>query len=310
MNAEIIGTVRDYMFSYYLYDDGTAAIVSSTHNSTQPEINIPESIEVDGATYIVIGIYNSEYTGTMFSAASVVETVTFPSTIRKIKNSAFGGFFNCTKVTIPSLLAWCSIVETSSWGDPTYYSHSLCIGDEELEGDVVLQEGAERVANLYWLTKITSITLPSTLKTYQCAAVNCPLIYLYAMEPPEVESSPWWGLPIVPDDATVWVPAGSLEKYKADEKWSQVSDLREMSVDEMTAYDTNGVGDVEINNVVKVSTVDGGIAITTTEATEVAIYSTTGALAKALRVSGEETVSLAPGLYIVRAAGKSYKVRV
>jgi hypothetical protein len=83
-----------------------------------------------------------------------------------------------------------------------------------------------------------------------------------------------------------------------------------MSVDEMTAYDTNGVGDVAINNVVKVSTVDGGIAISTTEATEVAIYSTTGALAKVLRVSGEETVSLAPGLYIVRAAAKSYKVRV
>jgi hypothetical protein len=247
----------------------------------------------------------------MWTGQDRYKTVSIPPTIKEITGAggAFYGFLSLTTVNISDFVAWLAIDMNSDLSNnPTWWPRKLFLNGEEVKGDIVVPEGVEVVGNCYYLDNITSVTVPSSVKKFMMCAFDCPNVFIYAAEPPILIAYNYEYQYF--NHSTVWVPAGSLEKYRADEKWSQVSDLREMSVDEMTAYDTNGVGDVAINNVVKVSTVNGGIAISTTEATEVAIYSTTGALAKALRVSGEETVSLAPGLYIVRAAGKSYKVRV
>jgi hypothetical protein len=290
-------------------EERTVAIYGKS-KSTAPDLIIPLTIAYNGTEYTVTKIIDFGFNdSSIFNGSHDYETLTLPPTINEISDGEiFCAFFNLKRVNISDFVAWLAIDIPGDYNNPTVRPECLFLNGEEIKGDIVVPDGVETVGNCGFLTAVTSATLPASVKRITANAFTCSNVYIYATEPPQVVCSGFYNT-IFPH-TIAWVPAGSLEKYKADEKWSQVSDLREMSVDEMTAYDTNGIGDVAINNVVKVSTVDGGIAISTTEATEVAIYSTTGALAKALRVSGEETVSLAPGLYIVRAADKSYKVRV
>jgi hypothetical protein len=310
--ADYVGYFEDDSYCYAIISEEEHTVGIYRQNvSTLPDLVIPSSVDYNGTTYTVTKLFSFNSEDVVWANRGQYETVTIPPTIKEIGGAGevFYGMLKLEKVYISDFVAWLAIDMNSDLSNnPTWWQRKLFLNGEEVKGDIVIPEGVEVVGNCYYLDNITSVTVPSSVKKFMICAFNCPNVFIYAAEPPIL---------IAYNDeyqyfnhSTVWVPAGSLEKYKADEKWSQVSDLREMSVDEMTAYDTNGVGDVAINNVVKVSTVDGGIAISTTEATEVAIYSTTGALVKALRVSGEETVSLAPGLYIVRAADKSYKVRV
>jgi hypothetical protein len=312
-------TLADYV-GYFEDDSYCYAIISEEEHtvgiyrqkvSTLPDLVIPSSVDYIGTTYTITKLFSFNNEDIVWANRWQYETVTIPPTIKEIGGAGgvFYGMLNLKKVNISDFVAWLAIDMNDDFSNnPTNWPRCLYLNGEEIKGDIVIPEGVEIVDNCHNLVNITSVSIPPSIKKISDIAFDCPNISIYSIEPPELITYGYTGELFT--NSIVWVPAGSLEKYKADEKWRQVSDLREMSVDEMTAYDTNGVGDVAINNVVKVSTVDGGIAISTTEATEVAIYSTTGALAKALRVSGEETVSLAPGLYIVRAADKSYKVRV
>lgn len=78
------------------------------------------------------------------------------------------------------------------------------------------------------------------------------------------------------------------------------------SGEDLTGVEENVSG----NEGVKVYAVEGGINVECAEAVEVSVYSATGVLNSTTNISGSEYIQLQPGLYIVNAAGGSYKVVV
>ena len=74
---------------------------------------------------------------------------------------------------------------------------------------------------------------------------------------------------------------------------------------------TSSVSKVAANEGVKVFGAEGGVVVSTDKATDVMVYTIAGQLvSKTIVAAGTSTVSLAPGFYVVRAAGTAAKVVV
>lgn len=114
-----------------------------------------------------------------------------------------------------------------------------------------------------------------------------------------------------------WTKVTVPLKDYADKKWIQfgwratsATPFDMLFVDNVTLSDkaTQGVDDVAGEDAFTVVAQKGGIAITGRG--DVRVYSISGMLVSAVHVSGTETVSCAPGLYVVQSNGGSRKVLV
>ena len=173
-----------------------ATVIKKSNGWYSGEVVIPESVEHEGTTYSVTSI------GERAFWACSLTSVTIPNSVESIGSYAFSGCFGLTSVTIPNSVT--SIGESAFNG---------CSG-------------------------LTSVTIGSGVKTIGSASfANCPElidVYCYAVDVPSTLSNAFNGS--YPEYATLHVPTGSIESYKATAPWSSFGKIVALT-DEETGID-------------------------------------------------------------------------
>jgi hypothetical protein len=109
----------------------------------------------------------------IFSGNANLKTITIGKCVTTLAENAF---LDCTaleKVNITDIAAWCNISYTNAYGNPTYYTHSLCLNGEEIT-NLVIPETVKTInfATFWGCEGITSVTLPNSLKSIRKSAFS------------------------------------------------------------------------------------------------------------------------------------------
>lgn len=201
---------------------------------------LPQSLEVIAAN--------------AFSNCRVLE-VTVPSSVKEIGMTAFNNCYMLPEIYISNKL--------TKWGEQTFYQNraakTLTIeanpesikeipfvsfkGCNSLE-EIIVPEGYESIGGEAFLScaKVKKVDLPSTLATIGSSAfgTSAPdVIIVRAEVPPTVTNLNYYLFsPNCLETATVYVPAASIDAYKAAGMWEYFTNYRPL-----TEY--NGITDVD-----------------------------------------------------------------
>ena len=142
--------------------------------------------------------------------------ITIPAHVTRIGESAFEDCRSMDSV----VFAGNNVQEIGDWA--FYNCHSLC--------SLTLPEGVEEIgrAAFFDCTYLNELTLPSTMKKIAdngfAGCEKMKKMYVNALVPPTIEAKTFEDV----DRATpVFVPKGTLERYQADEYWSEFFNMAE-----------------------------------------------------------------------------------
>ena len=180
-----------------------ATVIKKSSGSYSGNVVIPESVEHEGATYSVTSIGNYA-----FVYCSGLTSVTIPNSVTSIGEGAFGECDDLTSVTIGN--------SVTSIGE---FAFALCSG-------------------------LTSVTIPNSVKSIgELAFAYCSKllsVYCYAENVPSTESNAFESSPI--GNATLHVPAGSVDSYEATAPWSRfetVTPLQDLTLTDGEEFENN-----------------------------------------------------------------------
>ena len=189
-----------------------ATVIRKSSGEYPGEVVIPESVEYRGTAYSVTSIGYAA-----FYSSSGLTSVTIPNSVTSIGKEAFRGSSGLTSVTIGN--------SVTSIGYGAFYScsglTSVTIGNsvESIEG--MAFEGC---------SGLTSVTIPNSVTSIGNAAFRkCSKlidVYCYAKNVPSTVSDAFVGSS--PEFATLHVPAGSVESYRANVPWSDFKNIVEL----------------------------------------------------------------------------------
>ena len=170
-----------------------ATVIKKSSGKYSGKVVIPESVEHQGITYSVTSIG-----GSAFYYCSGLTSVTIPNSVTSIGSSAFYDCSGLTSVSIPN-----SVTSIGS------YAFSACSG-------------------------LTSVTIGSGVKTIESYSfANCPElldVYCHAEKVPSTSTSAFNSSNY--SNATLHVPAGSIESYKSTEPWSGFGNIVALTEEE------------------------------------------------------------------------------
>ena len=151
-----------------------------------------------------------------FTNAKHLAAITIPAEVVSIGESAFEDCRSMESVTF----AGNNVQEIGAWA--FYNCHNL--------SQITIPEGVEEIgtAAFYGCTFLSKLTLPSTTKKIaQNGFALCSKLqtmYVNALVPPTIEAKTFENV----DRATpVFVPQGTLERYQADQYWSEFFNMAE-----------------------------------------------------------------------------------
>ena len=99
-------------------------------------------------------------------------SVTIPSTVTRCADGAFSDCNNLNAVHINDVAAWCKTSFVAQTSNPLYYAKHLYMNGQEVK-DLVIPEGVTSIgAFAFTRTEITSVTIPTTLKSMGKYAFN------------------------------------------------------------------------------------------------------------------------------------------
>ena len=180
-------------------------------------VTIPNSVtsigghafyECSGLTSVTIPNSVTSIGGAAFSSCSGLTSVTIPNSVKSIGGSAFHSCSGLTSVTIPNSVT--------------------SIGQNAFDG----------------CSGLTSVTIGNSVEYIGefafCACSELLNVYCYAGNMPSTASSAFSSSPIA--DATLHVPAGSIESYKATAPWSRfgtVTPLLDLTLTDGEEFENN-----------------------------------------------------------------------
>lgn len=257
------------------------------NNDYLTEITIPASMEGIGAA--------------CFENNKTLETVTFLTSIHTmtIGNNAFNLCPSLNRVNIAHIDSWAETNFNNAKANPANTAHHIFVGDKEIE-DVVLPEGTMYVNNNAFngCTAIKSVDMPSTidhinddiftgcdsLTKVTCRATEVPL-FIGVNDPAAMND--------VFRRATLYVPQGSLEDYRADSWWRRFSVIEE--------EDPIGISFARVNEPLDVHVSKSNVTLTSREDRVVRITSASGVVVSNVFLSAgkDKIIRLLPGTYII-----------
>ena len=179
-----------------------------------------------------------------FSGCTGLTSITIPNSVTSIGHNAFRTCTNLNSVHISDLATWCKIQFSASHSSPLYYAHNLYLNGE-LVTDLVIPEGITALGDrcLYGCTHLKSVTIPDDVTSIganyfaDCSGLefviigsgltntgkevflNCSTltsISCKAVTPPTLGTNAFNG---VNNSIPLYVPAESVEAYKAADQW-------------------------------------------------------------------------------------------
>lgn len=107
-----------------------------------------------------------------FAKCSGMTSVTIPSTVTRCADRAFSDCNNLNAVHINNVAAWCKTSFVAHTSNPLYYAKHLYMNGQEVKA-LVIPEGVTSIgAFAFDCTEITSVTIPTTLKSMGKYAFN------------------------------------------------------------------------------------------------------------------------------------------
>lgn len=176
--------------------------------------------------------------------------VTLPSTLTELGDQAFA---NCVKLTSAVVPEGVETVGSAFWGCSALETVTLPSTLKTLKGStfynckalasVNLPEGLETIGGMAFSScgALTTLSLPSTLTTIGMMAFDScsglTEIKSAATVPPVAQMYAFDG---VDKTIPVYVPAGTIDDYKAAAEWSEFTSYQELAgVEDITADDLN-----------------------------------------------------------------------
>jgi len=198
-----------------LVDNGKLVVYA---NKSGSEYTIPNSITE-------IGDY-------AFWSCTNLKKVTIPNTITTIGNYAFDACRNLEAVYITDLAKWCEISFSYASSNPLHLTANLYLNGE-LVTDLVIPNGVTSIGKyaFYSYNSLTSVTIPDSVTTigtdafYGCTSLK--EVYCKPTVPPTGGSHMFSyysssGYKLI--GCKIYVPAASVEAYKAAQYWSVYAD--------------------------------------------------------------------------------------
>ena len=238
------------------------------------ELSVTSVVIGDGVT--TIGDY-------AFYRKSDITSVTIPSSVTSIQQFAFGYCSGLTSVDISN--------SVTSIGSYAFYGTGLT--------SVTVPSSITEIVNSVFdsCTGLKSVIIPSTVTTIGGYAFNrctsLEKIECLAVTPPTCESTTFYQTD--KSKCELIVPKGSVEDYKTADEWKDFYSI------------VAGINGMSQDSKVAVSASNGVITVTgTTDNAVVEVYSISGMLV--YRGTSNTVAVPSAGIYVVKAAGKTFKV--
>ena len=101
-------------------------------------------------------------------------------------------------------------------------------------------------------------------------------------------------------NATLYVPQGSLTAYQSADVWKDFWDIQE--------FDATAIDNIQTDATITISEV--GISLSSVDGKPIAIYTINGALIEKIDNYAGEEIMLDNGVYIIRVGNKTMKIRL
>lgn len=223
----------------------------NNHNTYSGHIYIPSEVAYKGKTLTVTGIGHAA-----FFHNENITSVTIPKSVKSIQPSAFLTCSGLTKLTIPAsvtyigpqAIAYCKNLTQLIFEDGEEYLALFPVpkGDSPFDGTTNLsylyigrnlsslgRESFDLLTNLKTLEigkYVKEIGADSNNKVsfFNCAALS--RINVYSANPPILNNyrlDKYFFANKAYADATVWVPQGTIDRYKGDKEWGKFWNINE-----------------------------------------------------------------------------------
>ena len=226
----------------------------------------------------------TEIAGSLFHNCQSLTSVTIPNSVKSIGK---GAFYNCTGLTSVTIPNSVTSIGSAAFGSCT-----------SLTGVTIPAAMTSIEKNMFiGCSGLKSVTIPASVENIGAKAFNgCTglmKIESLAEVPPTCGSEAFDG--VDKEKCELSVPKASISAYQAADVWKEFNKI------------TAGINGVSKDNDAAVSAKNGAITVTGTASNAVTeVYSTSGALV--YRGTGKTVAVPSAGVYVVRAAGKTFKV--